>query len=216
MDKGTIRNIIFDFDGTLVDSAAGIIATEREVLRRLGLPQTSDEKIHSAIGLPLKEALHTGGDIPESILDEAADLYHSLFFEFGPDRIVPFEGVRETLDAISNRHIPMAIATSRGKESLNYLLESLKMTDYFTYKLTASDGIKPKPAPDMVLSILAANGWNPDETLVVGDTTFDIDMGRNASCRTLAVSYGNHTKEQLLTSHPDFLTSSFPFILKLL
>ena len=204
-----IRNIIFDFDGTLADTARGIVATEREVLRRLGLPQTSEAQMCSTIGLPLGESLRLACNLPDALVDKAVRMYRDLFFDYAPQHIVIFEGVKETLAALKDRGIRMAIATSRGRDSLEKILEVHGMDAWFEADLTADDGIRPKPNPDMVLELMARMGLRADETLVVGDTTFDLEMGKAALCRTVGVSYGNHSREQLATASPDWIIDRF-------
>ena len=205
-----IRNLIFDFDGTLADTAQGILATEREMLRRLGLPETSEAQMCSAIGLPLGESLRIGCNLPESIVPEAVILYRALFFDYAPQHIVIFDGVKETLAALKDRGIRMAIATSRGRDSLEKILEVHGMDGWFETCLTADDGIRPKPLPDMVLHLLDRMGIRAEETLVVGDTTFDLEMGKAALCRTVGVTFGNHSREKLQTVSPDWIIDRFP------
>lgn len=211
-----IRCIIFDFDGTLADTAAGIVATQQEMLRRLGLPESSPEQMRAAIGLPLKECLRVGANVPDSMLESAAKLYREIFFDCASEFIEIFDGVRPTLEWLSDKGIEMAIATSRGRNSLGRILEAHGLTEFFKDWVTADDCIKPKPAPDLVLALLERMGRSSAETLVVGDTTFDIQMGKGAGCRTLGVSYGNHSPEMLATATPDWIAGDCRYIMDLL
>lgn len=208
-----VKNIIFDFDGTLADTSLGIIASVRALLDRLGLEQTSDSRIRAAIGLPLAQSLHQGGNIPMDNMDYVCDLYHEIFNEQAPKYISLFEGVRETLRKLHDKGIGMAIATSRGTDSLKWLLEAQGIDGFFCMSVTASDVINHKPAPDSALMIMKKMGWKADETLVVGDTTYDIEMGKAAGCRTLAVTYGNHPRETILSARPEYLADRFEEIL---
>lgn len=204
-----IRNIIFDFDGTLADTAKGIIATEREVLRTLGLPQQTDAQICSAIGLPLAQSLSRGALIPDGLLDEAVVLYRKFFNELAPKHIVIFDGVKDTLEYFRAQGIRLAIATSRSSNSLSMILNTHGIAGFFETMLAADAGIRPKPAPDMVLTLLERMGIDAADTLVVGDTTFDLEMGAGAGCRTAGVTYGNHSREQLLSVSPDWIIDGF-------
>lgn len=204
-----IKNLIFDFDGTLADTQEGILATEREMLRRMGLPEPAREHMCSAIGLPLPESLRRGCDIPTERVDEAVRLYRELFFDLAPRHIVIFDGVKETLAAFARQGIRMAIATSRSSNTLEAILAAHGMTDYFPSRVTADCSIKPKPAPDMVLHLLDEMGIRADETLVVGDTTFDLEMGKGAGCLTAGVTFGNHSREMLATVRPDWIIDRF-------
>jgi len=226
-----VQNIIFDFDGTLADTAEGILETEKAMLRKLALPIPPDEQMRAGIGLPLALSLEKGCNLPHDIVPEAVRIYREFFFDVAPRHIIIFDGVRETLDQLRHRGIDMAIATSRGSGSLAKILEVHGLTDYFGHTLTADSGIPLKPRPDMVFELVRlmsqANGASPSaadidlsetaaHTLVVGDTTFDIDMGNSALCRTVAVSYGNHPREVLQTSHPTWIIDRFPQILELI
>lgn len=204
-----IRNLIFDFDGTLADTAAGILATEREMLRRMGLPEPGQAQMCSAIGLPLPESLRRGCDIPAGRVEEAVRLYRDLFFDYAPQHILIFDGVRETLATFSRRGIRMAIATSRSSNSLDVILATHALTDYFPERVTADQGIRAKPAPDMVLHLLRKMEIQAGQTLVVGDTTFDLEMGKGAGCLTAGVSYGNHSRDRLSTVSPDWIVDRF-------
>ncbi|MCQ2174360.1 MAG: HAD family hydrolase [Bacteroidales bacterium] len=214
MESGfKVENIIFDFDGTLADTSQGIIASVRALLDRLGLEQTSEAQIKSAIGLPLARSLHLGGNIPMDNMDYVCDLYHEIFNVEAPKYISLFEGVRETLGILQDRGMGMAVATSRGTESLNRLLNAHGIAGFFSICVTANDVRNPKPAPDAALMIMDKMGWKAGETLVVGDTTYDIEMGRAAGCHTLAVTYGNHPRETILSAGPEHLADRFEDIL---
>lgn len=210
-----IKNIIFDFDGTLADTAEGILETEKAMLRQLGLPLTSDAQMRAGIGLPLALSLEKGCNLTPETVPEAVRVYRELFDEIAPRHIVVFDGVKETLSELKRRGIRMAIATSRGSRSLGMILREHALETYFDFTLSADSGIPLKPRPDMVLELMRMTGGTPQETLVVGDTTFDIDMGNGALARTAAVTYGNHPREMLLTSHPTWIIASFPEILAL-
>lgn len=211
-----LKNVVFDFDGTLVDSARGIIETEYVLLRELNLPLRTEEQIRAAIGLPLAQALHVGGNIPLDILDKASERYHELFFEVAPKYVTLFDGVRETLEKLESKKIPMAIATSRSADSLEVLMKAQKIDRFFNPCITADKVKIHKPEPEPVLEILRETGWKAEETLVTGDTTFDILMGNRAGCRTLGVTYGNHSGETLLTANPTYLVDRFEDILNVL
>jgi phosphoglycolate phosphatase len=199
-----IRYLVFDFDGTLADSTEGIIRTTRATFARMGLPEPADADVRQGIGLPLKGALHTAG-LPEDRLDEGADIYHEVFYEIAPKHIVLFPGVKEALEKLASRGYRMGIATSRSEKSLVMLLGEHGISQYFEVLGAVGSVERPKPNPDIVLWVLGRMGASPDQAMVIGDTVFDIQMGKAARCRTCAVTYGNHGREQLLTSDPDLL-----------
>ncbi|HIR83224.1 MAG TPA: HAD family hydrolase [Candidatus Cryptobacteroides pullicola] len=204
------KNLIFDFDGTLVDTCEGIVHTEMETFRRLGLPAPPREDIVGAIGLPLELSLEKGGGLDRQTAVRAAAIYRSLFNEVAAPHITMFPGVYETLESLRGRGLRMAIATSRGTDSLGGLLDAFNLRQFFELILTAGSGCAPKPSPEMVLRILGALHFDPDETIVVGDTTFDLQMGQGAACRVCGVSYGNHSRERLASVRPDYIIDAFP------
>ena len=199
-----IKYLVFDFDGTLADSTEGIVRTTRATFARMGLPTPEEADIRQGIGLPLKGALQTAG-LPEDRLDEGADIYHEVFYEIAPKHIVLFPGVKDALEELSSLGYRMGIATSRSKPSLVLLLEEHGIAQYFEVLGAVSSVERPKPAPDIVLWVLGQMEAGPDEALVIGDTVFDIQMGKAAHCRTCAVTYGNHGPDQLRTAGPDLL-----------
>ena len=209
---GMIKCVIFDFDGTLADTAEGILRTEDAMLREMGLPKPEggEAQMRQGIGLALRDSLHVGCLIEESRLDEAVDTYRRLFDEIAFDYIVPFPGVKETLEYLYDKGYQLGIATSRSRRTLVYLLDKMGIAQYFTHMTSVESTPNHKPAPDLALILLEKFGISGDETLVVGDTIYDLQMGRNAGCHTCGVTFGNHSAEQLSAENPDYIVDSFP------
>ena len=201
-----IKYLVFDFDGTLADTTEGILQTTRATFARMGLPIPSDDDIRLGIGLPLKGSLHTAG-VPDDRLDEGSDIYHEIFYEIAPKHITIYPGVRESLEMLAAKGLRMGIATSRTEHSLVMLLEEHGIRQYFEILGSVGCVERPKPAPDLVRWVLERFGADPSEAMVIGDTTYDIQMGTAAGCRTCAVSYGNHSVERLLTASPDHIVA---------
>lgn len=205
-----MRAIFFDFDGTLADTAPGIVLTMQSTFRELGLPVPSEEAVRQTIGLPLGDALPLLG-APAA---EGMAVYQRLFPSCELTHISIFPEVHETLTRLKANGIRMAICTSRNKESLDSIVMRHGLEGFFETVVTGSDGIPAKPAPDMVLTLLRRMGIG--QALVVGDTTFDIGMGNAAGCPTCAVTYGNHSAEQLQTAHPTYIIDRFSQLIPLL
>ena len=197
--------LIFDFDGTLADTLEGIVQTAKVVVRELGLPDLDPLTMKQAIGLPLWQSLTRGAGVPEDRIEEAMSVYRQQFYLVAPQYVTLFEGVKEALKALHEAGYKMAIATSRGADSLKMLLHQHGVDMYFQDHSTATEIKAAKPAPDLVLAILDRMGTAAEQTMVIGDTTFDILMGKNAGCRTCGVSYGNHSREMLETASPDYI-----------
>ncbi|MBQ1680329.1 MAG: HAD family hydrolase, partial [Bacteroidales bacterium] len=148
-----------------------------------------------------------GAGLSEEEADRAVAIYREIFESVGVPAIVLFPGVSETLKELAARGIPMAVATSRGQHSLEMLMHRLGIDDAIPPErcFGVETVARPKPAPDLVYVILGKMGARPEETLVIGDTTFDIEMGKAAGCHTCGVTYGNQSADQLAGASPDYL-----------
>lgn len=208
-----VKNYIFDFDGTVADTIGGIVATMQETFRLHGREIPSVDEIKGVIGLRLDDCMRGLGIADEGEVTELCATYRRIFPDIAMSKIELFPDVKETLTVLHKQGKRLAIATSRNKHSLTEIMKCHGILDYFDLMVSASDGYAPKPSPDMVLGILNKLGINESETLVIGDTTFDIEMGNKAHCRTCAVTYGNHTRERLLTAQPNFIVDNFCEIL---
>lgn len=204
-----IKNYIFDFDGTVADTIGGIVATMQETFRLHGREIPSVDDIKGVIGLRLDDCMRGLGIADEGEVTELCATYRRIFPDIAMSKIELFPEVKETLTELHKQGKRLAIATSRNKHSLTEIMKRHGVLDYFDLLVSASDGYAPKPAPDMVLGILDKLDINESETLVIGDTTFDIDMGNKAHCWTCAVTYGNHTWERLMTAQPNFIVDNF-------
>ena len=203
------KAIFFDFDGTIADTVNGILATMTATFKELNLPVPPQDAMKSTIGMLLGDALQQLGNLDDSQRVIAVKTYQRLFREVELPNTRIFPGVSQTLQTLKSRGVKMAIVTSRGIESLRLILTQNNILEYFDELVTRDNGFKPKPAPDMVNYLLRKMNLAPSDVLVVGDTTFDIDMGTAAGCKTCAVTYGNHSADRLATSKCDWMVGSF-------
>lgn len=214
MDNNT-RIVIFDFDGTLGDTKKVIIKTMQATIKELGLPERTDAECQAMIGLPLEavpEALFPEVDIPAN---KYANSYRRLFAGYNEEGAVElFPHVKETLEELRGRRIMMTIASSRSHQTLAEYIENLGLRDTISYVLGAENVKRPKPASDPVDKTLMIFSLRPETCIVVGDTIYDIQMGKNAGCRTIGVSYGNNTREQLEEAGADYVIDDIQDLLK--
>ena len=209
------RCIILDFDGTLGDTTSVIVQTTQAAIRELGLPERSDAQCAAMIGLRLVE-------IPPVLFPECevdcelyATTYRRLFHIFNSDGAVTlYPNVMETLVELKKRGITLTIASSRSRSTLDAYVEKLGLSSLISFVLGAADVKEGKPSPEPVNKTLEALGYAPDETLVVGDTIFDVQMGLNAGAKTCGVTYGNGSRESL--SKADYLIDDFAQLLDLI
>lgn len=208
-----IRIMILDFDGTLGDTAGVIVKTMQATIKELGLPSRSDEQCAAMIGLRLIEIPPVL--FPECELDGEyyANTYRRLFHDFNTDGAVElYPDVLETLVELKKRGIILTIASSRSKASLTEYVRTLGLEGVISFVLGADDVKDGKPAPEAVNRTLEKFGFLPEEALVVGDTTFDIQMGKAAGARTCGVTYGNGSRESLADA--DRLIDNFRELLR--
>ncbi len=204
------RNIIFDFDGTLADTAELTVETMHRTNRAMNLPDKSDAECRAMIGYRLEE-------IPSILWPDMPDLserYAATFREIYKStkedfKVRTYSGVSDTLTRLKRDGIRMAVASSRSKVSLLDLCNELRIADYFQMIVGGGDVNNGKPAPDPVNLVLATQGWDKDETLVVGDMSVDILMGKAAGAATCGVIYGNGSVAELRDVGADYLISDF-------
>lgn len=201
-----IRLVIFDFDGTLGDSQKLITDTMLATIERLNLPMKSREECARTIGLPLKECFSSIIPMTDEQAEECAEVYSEIFnVKNVLGAVTVFPGVIETLERLSAQGILMSIASSRSHRTLAKLMDELDLSKYITYLIAADDVVEKKPAAESVLKTLSHFNIEAHETLVVGDTEFDILMGRNAGTHTCGVTYGNGSKESLEAAKAEWI-----------
>jgi phosphoglycolate phosphatase len=201
-----IELVAFDFDGTLADTRAAIVATALQTLRELELGPVPEALFVTLIGLPLREAF-LGAGVHDAAADACCDRYRACFPAHA-GRIALFPAVRECLAELSAGGVSMGIVSSRGRASLHALVERLEIGAHFRAVLGDEDAVQKKPGPELVLKLAESVGVSPDRVLVVGDTTYDIEMGHAAGARTCAVTYGSHDRERLLRVRPTYQLDS--------
>jgi phosphoglycolate phosphatase len=194
--------IVFDWDGTLIDSEARIVNCMRAAIQDLQLPERSHDQMRNVIGLGLQEALATlypEGD--PQMYQNMVDRYrhHFLVQDDTPSEL--FNGVEALLAELSARGHSIAIATGKGRVGLEKALDETGLRDYFDYTRCA-DETRSKPHPQMLEEIIDRLGVTPEQTIMIGDTEFDMQMANNAGTSALAVSYGVHDKQRLLACNP--------------
>jgi phosphoglycolate phosphatase len=196
------RLLVFDWDGTLMDSAARIVSCMQSAMRDVGMPPLAGDRIRNIIGLGLEQALNAL--VPDLSLDQLAALamryrHHFLVADPTPSRLFP--GAAEALERLSQKGYLMAVATGKGRRGLNKALAETGLAKHF-HCTRCADETASKPSPAMLLEIMAELEVAPEHTLVIGDTEYDLLMARYAGAYALAVGYGVHERERLLSLGP--------------
>ncbi len=202
--------IILDFDGTIADTRRIIVTTMQATLTEVGLSPRTDDECAAVIGLPLHECFTHLMPMDEETATRCEETYRRIFFEKMTRETVPvFPHVLDTLRQLQAEGVVLTIASSRSRGSLQHFVENMQLTDVISLLLGADDVTHAKPHPEPVMLTLQHFGLSSEEALVVGDTSFDIGMGRNAGCITCGVTYGNHSREQLQLAGADFIIDDF-------
>ncbi|MBO5186641.1 MAG: HAD-IA family hydrolase [Prevotella sp.] len=209
-----MKTIILDFDGTMGDTNSLIVRTMQQTIAKLGLPQRTDEQCAAMIGLPLRRTFTELIPMDEETGRKCEETYAALFdINNVPGAVPLFPHVKETLKEMHDRGMTLTIASSRGRDTLTAFVRDMGLEEYISYIVSAWDVTDAKPAPEMVNKILAAVGGTAEDALVVGDTVFDIEMGRSAGTKTCAVTYGNGKREDFVNA--DFVIDDFGELLNI-
>lgn len=193
--------LVFDWDGTLADSAAHIVHSIRSAAADLGLPVPADAQARHIIGLGLADAMaRLFPHLPEAGWAKVADRYRHHYLA-GEAVVGLFPGVVEGLPELSRRGHLLAVATGKSRRGLDRALEQSGLEPAFHATRCADEGF-PKPHPGMLLHLLELFGVPPEGALMVGDTTHDLEMARAAGVDALAVAYGAHPAAELHAASP--------------
>jgi len=188
--------IVFDWDGTLMDSAATIASSVQAAARDLGLEPPSDERARHIIGLGLEDALrHAMPNLPGERYGELSDRYRHHYLSRDHE-LVLFAGVEALLEELLGAGHLLAVATGKSRLGLNRALEVSGLGPQF-HATRCADECFSKPHPQMLDELMEEFGIAPEATLMIGDTSHDVQMAHNAGVPAVAVSYGAHPRSGL-------------------
>jgi phosphoglycolate phosphatase len=200
--------IVFDWDGTLMDSTAAIAGSIQAACRGLGFTVPDDQTARHVIGLGLDQALrYAVPDAPEAQRPDLVALYRHHFI-VQSEAISLYDGARETIDELHSAGYLLAVATGMSRAGLERALNNSGLKKYFHATRTA-DVTCSKPNPAMLLELMEELAVDASRTLMVGDTTHDLLMAQNADVGAVAVMHGAHMPEQLRALRPLALVEDF-------
>lgn len=183
--------LVFDWDGTLLDSAGAIVSAIQAASRDLGLPEPADERARHVIGLGLTDALrHAVPELSEERYPQMVERYRHHYLSRDQE-LKLFAGAAELVAELSSAGFMLAVATGKSRLGLDRALKTSDLGRFFQASRCADECFS-KPHPQMLEELMAEFGVSPERTLMVGDTTHDLQMARNAGVGALAVSYGAH------------------------
>ncbi len=190
--------IIFDWDGTLYDSAAHIIQCMQQTAKDFKVKLPDVAALRQVIGLSFEKATERNfPEIKEDQLQEFAETFRRHMYSDQLNQPALFEGTYDVLNDLKKLGYWLSIATGKSRPSLDRELKEFALKDFFMTSRCACE-TQSKPHPQMLLEIMDELGRSPNETLMIGDTIFDLELAANASVDALAVNYGAHDEEDLL------------------
>ena len=196
------RLLVFDWDGTLMDSAATIVACMAESFRDLGRETPPEADVRSTIGLSLSDTLdRLVPGFSEDERERWLAAYRKHWFGTYRDRPALFARVPETLATLAGEDYFLAVATGKGRMGLDRDLAATGLGRHILASRTADEALS-KPHPQMLLDIMDELGVGGEETLMVGDTTYDLTMARSAGAAAVAVLSGAHRRPELMGCGP--------------
>jgi phosphoglycolate phosphatase len=209
--------IIFDLDGTLIDTPSGIVETFIAALKSMDVAFNDSAAIKATIGLPIEQAFSNllSIDKNDGRVTHAIKQYHTLF----EDIVLPnakkliFPGVAKGLESLIANEFTLAVATSKIYKSAEALLQAAGLWEYFTLVVGADQVTNPKPHPEMGQLIMKKLGALSAYTVMIGDTTHDILMAKGAGMRSIAVTYGVQNIEMLKSAKPTWIVDTFDEVL---
>lgn len=191
--------LVFDWDGTIVDSEGLAVESMQQTAKELGYPIPPSKLIHENFGLSIEK-------VAENLFPDQKyqPIFSQIFFKYFNEETLAtyfFEHAIETLIQLKNQGFTLAVATNRPRAKLNSALTTANIEHIFTTTRCPEEGA-PKPDPNMLLTILEELNHDPHNTLMIGDSVFDMQFAKNANVDALAVCYGHSKKEQLANFKP--------------
>jgi phosphoglycolate phosphatase len=212
-----LKALLLDLDGTLVDTPQAIVDVAQATLAALGREPAEPQIIKDTIGLPLPIALGQLLGMGPAGAADAVEIYRVLWRTHVTPRIphLLYPGVREGIAQFVQNGLRLAVVTGKAQEGADSTVDAAGLRQHVEVVLGYTAVPNPKPAPDIALLALRKLGLGPADALVVGDTTHDVEMARNAALRSIAVTYGAQSEEQLRAKAPTWVAHSFPEVVRI-
>ena len=210
-----IKGVLFDLDGTLVNTTPLILESFRHTFKLFGMPVPSDSELVAGFGLPMRTAVTAY--MPEEIADEFCDAYRAYQRTRHDELIEGIDGVGETLSALKRSGIKMAVVTSKKRPAAIRDLGCYNLVKYFDTIIACDDCAENKPLPGPSLMALERLGLNGADCLAVGDSPYDLQSARAAGCQTAAVRYTSFDWDFILNEgKPDYVLNKMTDLLTLI
>jgi len=203
-----MQNILFDFDGTLANSGATVALATQAAFRDLSLPEPSHDTIAYYMGIPIEtsfKAMAPEHDFTTAEYDRLLSSFRENAQSLERTQVTLFPDISAVLTHLKQAGRQLFIVTSKPTHTLNRNLKRLNIAHFFTDCIGSDQVTHYKPAPDGILILLDRYHLDPKQTVMVGDATHDLQMGKAAGVKTAAVTWGAHTTAALQSENPDWL-----------
>lgn len=215
-----LRAVLFDLDGTLIDTPGVIVETTQAVLAAMDRPPADPAAVRAGIGLPLVEALAglLGVQASSAAAEEAVERYRERWRAQVSPRVreLRFPGAVEGLQALRARGLKLAVVTGKTQAGADGTVEAAGLRPFFDFVGGHDAAPRPKPHADLALLALARLQVAPGEAVLVGDAVLDLGMARAAGVRSIAVTWGAQPEETLRAEGPDWVARSVPELFEIL
>lgn len=192
---------IFDLDGTLTDTIESLHYSVNATLQELGMGGISQEQCKQFVGngarVLMERALKSQGDVALQKIEQAMDIYGRIFNENCTYHVVPYDGIKEMLRELKDRGIWLAVLSNKPQLQTETVVKRILGEEWFEQVYGQREGVPRKPDPQVAWEIAESFGLSPEESAYIGDSDVDVHTGRNAGMRTIAVSWGFRTVDQL-------------------
>ena len=204
-----IKFVMLDFDGTIADSVESVLYCAEKIFRNEGVP-FDKTIVEENMGCTTRGciALLIGRDDPE-LINRLTEAYNTIYRSEGLDMIRLFDGVLETIQHLHSKGMKIAITSNNIVSAISYVAERLGLMPYLECIVGVECVEHGKPEPDIAIEAMRRAGVTAEESLVVGDSTYDMGMGRNAGCHCCGVSYGCDTPQTLTESGAEWIIGNF-------
>ncbi|BHH83023.1 HAD family hydrolase [Desulforhopalus sp. 52FAK] len=202
-----ISSIIFDLDGTLLDTIGGLTDTTNFVMKEFNFPQHSIETCKQFIGNGMRILIERAAPANTSseCIDDCCRAFKEYYSRTWKDKCCPYDGINAMLAGLQKWAIPLAVLSNKPHQFTQLFVEEFFPEDMFAMVYGQRDGFDKKPEPGVALEIAKNFGMNTDTMLFVGDSGVDIQTGKNAGMKTAGVSWGFRPRQELIENKPDLL-----------
>lgn len=208
------KAIIFDLDGTIADSSGCIVAAAQSIQKTLSLKPVTDNAVRRFIGRPLDAMLTDLFDIKGELVRKAVALYSTEYVRLTNTEEHLFDGAIAMLKQLRKEDLLLAIATGKSQKGAEHATKRLGLQPWFDSIHGIIPGTPGKPHPAVLMRAMRALDVHPEDCIMVGDTTFDLDLAHAVGVRTAAVSWGVHSLKILQTRNPSICVQTFDELLE--